>query len=172
VSRRRRWSDDELIAAVPAVISIRAVLQRLKLHPTGANYKSIQALIARLGLDTSHFLGQGHLKGKNHSWSPAIPLNQILVAGSTYTTIHRLKRQLVLHGLLEPHCARCGLTQWRGSPLSLVLDHINGDPHDHRLENLRFLCPNCNSQTPTFAGRNARRRRLAREKPKAKRHYP
>jgi 5-methylcytosine-specific restriction endonuclease McrA len=39
----------------------------------------------------------------------------------------------------------------------LVLDHVNGAKHDWRLENLRLLCPNCNSQTPTFCGRNVRR---------------
>jgi hypothetical protein len=39
----------------------------------------------------------------------------------------------------------------------MVLDHINGVPNDNRLENLRFLCPNCNSQTDTFAGRNVKR---------------
>jgi hypothetical protein len=38
----------------------------------------------------------------------------------------------------------------------MVLDHINGVPNDNRLENLRFLCPNCNSQTDTFAGRNVK----------------
>jgi 5-methylcytosine-specific restriction endonuclease McrA len=45
---------------------------------------------------------------------------------------------------------------WNGKQLVLILDHINGINNDNRLENLRLLCPNCNSQTPTFAGRNAR----------------
>jgi 5-methylcytosine-specific restriction endonuclease McrA len=72
-----------------------------------------------------------------------------------------LKRRLLAKGLLQRRCSECGLTDWRGAPLALVLDHINGDPRDHRLENLRLLCPNCNSQTPTFAGRNKRLRRLS-----------
>ncbi len=44
--------------------------------------------------------------------------------------------------------------EWCGQPLNLVLDHINGVNSDNRVENLRFLCPNCNSQQSTFAGRN------------------
>ena len=43
---------------------------------------------------------------------------------------------------------------WNGKPLVLILDHINGNAEDNRYENLRFVCPNCNSQLPTFTGRN------------------
>ena len=139
---------------------LRAVLRRLGLHPTGANYKTLQATIARLGLDTRHFLGQGHLRGKSHGWARRLPLDVILVANSAYMSMWNLKRRLVSSGLLESKCSECGLTEWRGSRLVLVLDHFNGDPRDHRLGNLRLLCPNCNSQTPTFAGRNKRLRRL------------
>jgi 5-methylcytosine-specific restriction endonuclease McrA len=159
-SRSRRWSDDQLIDAVRACISLRAVLRRLGLHPTGANYKTAWGTIARLGLDTSHFLGQGHLKGKTHRWSPLLPLDSVLVANSTYTSLRSLKRRLLAEGLLQRKCSECALAEWRGSPLALVLDHINGEARDHRLENLRLLCPNCNSQTATFAGRNNRRRKL------------
>lgn len=51
-------------------------------------------------------------------------------------------------------CEKCGLDEWRGSPLSLALHHVNGDRHDNRLANLQLLCPNCHSQTDNFAGRN------------------
>ena len=67
------------------------------------------------------------------------------------------KLRLITAGLLRPECAECGLTEWRGKPLSLELDHINGDKHDNRFENLRLLCPNCHSQTETYSGRNLRR---------------
>ena len=74
-----------------------------------------------------------------------------------------LKKRLVVEGLLEPKCAVCGINRWRGKPLSLELDHINGDRHDNRLENLRLLCPNCHSQTETYSGRNAKSVRVAAE---------
>lgn len=44
--------------------------------------------------------------------------------------------------------------EWNGNKISLHLDHINGISGDHRLENLRFLCPNCHSQTKNYTGRN------------------
>jgi 5-methylcytosine-specific restriction endonuclease McrA len=55
---------------------------------------------------------------------------------------------------LEYKCANCGIKEWNNLPLSLQLDHINGVNNDHRLENLRFLCPNCHSQTDTYSGKN------------------
>jgi RNA polymerase subunit RPABC4/transcription elongation factor Spt4 len=51
--------------------------------------------------------------------------------------------------------------EWNGKVLTLQVDHINGVNDDHRLENLRFLCPNCHSQTPTYAGSNALNRKPA-----------
>ena len=65
-------------------------------------------------------------------------------------------RNLVLKkGLLEYICAKCGLgAEWRGESLTLQLDHISGDRRDNRLENLRFLCPNCHTQTDTYASKS------------------
>jgi 5-methylcytosine-specific restriction endonuclease McrA len=64
-------------------------------------------------------------------------------------------RQLVLKdNLFEYKCKLCGIFEWLGIILSLHLDHINGKKDDHRIENLRWLCPNCHSQTETYTGRN------------------
>ena len=54
----------------------------------------------------------------------------------------------------EYKCEICGETEWMGQKIPLVLDHINGNPGDWRLENLQRVCGNCNMQLPTFAGRN------------------
>ena len=54
--------------------------------------------------------------------------------------------------LIPYRCSVCGIEpMWQSKPLTLVLDHINGVNNDNRLQNLRFLCPNCNSQTNTFS---------------------
>ena len=52
-------------------------------------------------------------------------------------------------------CSICGqLPEWQGKPMSLILDHINGHNKDDRLENLRWVCPNCNSQLCTTGAKN------------------
>ena len=69
-----------------------------------------------------------------------------------------IKRHLLRAGIIVNRCDWCGLSEWRGRPLSIQIDHVNGIRDDHRLENLRMLCPNCHSQTETFAARNIKRR--------------
>jgi 5-methylcytosine-specific restriction endonuclease McrA len=70
-----------------------------------------------------------------------------------------IKRYILKNNLLEYKCENCRrLPEWDGKPLTLILDHINGINNDHRLKNLRFLCPNCNSQTDTFSTKNLSKR--------------
>lgn len=84
----------------------------------------------------------------------AIPLEEVLVENSTYSR-YNLKKRLLKAGFMPYVCGECGRgPEWNGKPLTLVLDHKNGVNNDNRAENLRYLCPNCNSQMPTFAGRN------------------
>lgn len=86
------------------------------------------------------------------------PLERILAAGRRRCRQH-VKSRLLMAGLKQARCESCGLTEWRDKPLSLELHHVNGDGHDNRLENLRLLCPNCHSQTDTWAARNKGRPR-------------
>ena len=87
-------------------------------------------------------------------FSEIFSLEEVAVENSTYNRSH-LRKRLIRDGVIPYECQECGMgPEWRGKPLSLVLDHINGKNDDHRIENLRFLCPNCNSQTETFAGKN------------------
>ena len=51
-------------------------------------------------------------------------------------------------------CEECGISEWCDKPLTLEVDHIDGDNSNNELTNLRVLCPNCHSQTPTWRGRN------------------
>jgi transposase-like protein len=92
-------------------------------------------------------------RGAVVSRSNGAPLGTYLIADRPQSRSN-LKRRLLREGLKAPRCEACGITDWRGKPLSLALHHINGDGHDNRLENLQLLCPNCHSQTENFAGRN------------------
>ena len=70
---------------------------------------------------------------------------------------YKIVRRLLRLGW-DYHCAECGINEWRGRPLRLHLDHINGISNDNRFENLRLVCPNCHSQTDTYCGRNRKKR--------------
>jgi 5-methylcytosine-specific restriction endonuclease McrA len=87
-------------------------------------------------------------RGNIRPRSIALPLEVILRRSTTRCTI---KRRLLQAGLLSNRCNACGLTEWRGKPISIQIDHINGISDDYRLENLRMLCPNCHSQIETYA---------------------
>lgn len=81
-------------------------------------------------------------------------LEAVMVKGSNYGR-KNLKKRIIKLELIPYLCAVCGSKpEWNGRPLSLRLDHINGVKDDHRIENLRFVCPNCDSQLPTFCSRN------------------
>lgn len=153
--RMRRWTDAAFTRAVAENASIAGVLRALGLIPSGANYQTVHHTVKRLGLDTTHWTGQGHLKGKTHNWTKKKPLEAYLVANDATPKGPWFKRRLIREGYLKNVCSCCGqLPVWHGEPLVLVLDHINGHRADNRLRNLRLLCPNCNSQQSTFAGRN------------------
>lgn len=59
-------------------------------------------------------------------------------------------------------CNLCGISDWMGEPLVMVMDHVNGNPEDWSIGNMRLICPNCDSQTPTFKGRNKGNGRYSR----------
>jgi hypothetical protein len=103
-----------------------------------------------------------HAAGKRGAIKPRpirMPISELLVVGREQTARSHLKRRLLDEGLKTHHCEQCGLTEWRGRPLSMALHHVNGDGKDNRLSNLQLLCPNCHAQTENFAGRNTVRRR-------------
>jgi hypothetical protein len=154
--RSRPWTDDDLRRVVPGSRSYAEVLRRLEVRPGGSNHAAVRDRIAGLGLDVSHMVGRGWNRGllKPAGGVRPRPLDEILVADSAVTNVRLLKRRLVEEGLLEPLCARCRIETWLGRPMPLELDHINGDRRDNRLENLRFLCPNCHALTDTYRGRN------------------
>lgn len=145
-----RWSDDELKVAIANSTSLRQVIQKLGLIPVGGNYATVGKRIKFLELPTN-FAGIGWRKGTHTPIVPARPLKEVLVRNSPPYTSHHLKRRLIKEGLLLEQC-ECGLGPlWMDKPLSLHLDHKNGDHHDNRLSNLRLLCPNCHSQTETYS---------------------
>jgi 5-methylcytosine-specific restriction endonuclease McrA len=156
MNRKRRYTDEQLIAAVEQADAIVHVLRTLGLREAGGNYLTIRQRIKALGLETSHWRGQAWLRGKKnpHAWKRKLPMETILVKDSTYVQSNDLKKRLIAEGYFVYRCMSCQLDAWLSEPIPLELHHVNGDRMDHRLENLQLLCPNCHALTPTYRARN------------------
>jgi len=102
----------------------------------------------------------GKKVGRQPCWDTKYPLKTILVENSTYSR-KRLRKRLIDNGILKYECAICKTgPHWNGNPMPLILDHINGINNDNRLENLRFVCSNCDSQLPTYKSRNIKKNKF------------
>jgi len=121
-------------------------------HDAGHSMRECQHQFGFCGQTWTAAIKRGDLVAR----SRGIALGELLVAGPRRNRGH-VKARLLAAGLKTGACEVCGLTTWQEAPLSLCLHHVNGDRHDNRLENLQLLCPNCHSQTDSFAGRRNRR---------------
>ncbi|MGC9499750.1 HNH endonuclease [Streptomyces sp. WG7] len=152
--RRVTVPEGALREAVKHSSSYADVMRRLGLDVNDTNHRRVRRAADRLGLDTSHFRRRSWARPGRPAPEPVAPRVLIklpLDAGRTNRT--QLHRALTEIGV--PYaCETCGNSgEWRGQPITLQIDHVNGDWRDNRRENLRYLCPNCHALTETWCRR-------------------
>jgi 5-methylcytosine-specific restriction endonuclease McrA len=152
------YTEEALREIVPECYSMAAVARAFGARPVGSVCAHIRRKVTELGISTVHFRTTTAGRPGNNRMTPE-QVFMILPDGSCRRPGEDLRRMMTQVGI-EYKCAECGNPgQWNGKPLTLDVDHVNGEWLDNRLGNLRFLCPNCHSQTDTWRGRNHGRNR-------------
>jgi 5-methylcytosine-specific restriction endonuclease McrA len=145
----QKINKEEMQNILSSSKSMREVILKFNLSPNGSGgYRNIKKRILDLGIDIPNYnyYGNGEARRK-------VDDTDIFCENSTYPR-QSLKRRILKDNLLKYECVECGnVGEYNGKDLSLHLDHKNGMNDDNRLENLRFLCPNCHSQTETYSGK-------------------
>ncbi len=137
----RNYSDEDIIYHSKQVKSMCSLLKALNLKPAGGNHANMHRNIQRLNIDNSHWTKQGWNNGKQ------------LKDFSNYLKGRPIKKHLIKKRGHKCEGENCGITEWRGLPVMLELEHKDGNRTNNQETNLELLCPNCHSQTSTWRGR-------------------
>lgn len=141
----RKYVKEEVEAAVKECLCLSDVLRKLDRAPVGGNSTSLALLLKKWEIDTSHFTGQAHNRGKASSKRKSA--DEILAMGTSMDRrleASKLRRCLDEKGV-EYKCNCCGINEWMGKTLSLEVDHIDECYWNNTFENLQYLCPNCHT---------------------------
>ena len=135
--------------------SLKAHELSCKLNPNRVQHKHSPLAGKKKGAATWNKGKKGVYSDEYHlRWKEKYPNEKIFVENSTYAR-HLIKKRILNEKLIDYNCSICGIDAvWQNKPMPLILDHINGVNDDNRLENLRFVCSNCDTQLPTYKSKN------------------
>lgn len=123
-------------------------LGKLGLTGTSGNYKTLVKYIKEYDID---FIPN---KKRPEKIKKIYSDKQCFKIDSTIARQH-VKSRIIKNNLIDYKCIECGINgEWNNKKLVLQLEHKNGINNDNRIENLAFICPNCHSQTETYAAKN------------------
>jgi 5-methylcytosine-specific restriction endonuclease McrA len=157
---KKEIAIDKLIEYSDKCVNMYDLCEKIGIKNSGGNnYKEVRKLTNELGIELKFSYKKNYYTNRTLSVKK-IDMSEILVENSTYKNGNSLKRRLISEGYKENRCECCGIDSWNGKEISLQLHHINGNHSDNRIENLQILCPNCHSQTETYAGKNSNKENI------------
>lgn len=151
IRQRHKYTIEDVDRIIRSSMSITGVLEQLGLKPHGNNYVTISKIISTNDIDTSHFDSVEARRRNRRDWT----FEKIFCAHSQIPR-SSISKYVNRFNIFPYECVNCKNDgTWNGQALTLTVDHIDGCSDNNVISNLRYLCPNCHSQTSTF-GRKKR----------------
>jgi hypothetical protein len=147
MGKRISVTDNNIIEAARNSLSGASAAVKL-----GIKYDTFKVHAKRLGVFNPNPSGKGIKKPINDERK--YHLDDILNGKHPQYPTGKLKKRLLDEGIFSNVCSECGIKEWNNKKLVMHLDHKDGNRHNHSLDNVRMLCPNCHSQTDTYCGKN------------------
>lgn len=160
--QRREFDPEQFRSIAARCRSLADMMREMGLDTSdSANHRRLRRALGSNGVDTGHFVRSSWAEPNIRPVRRFDPGKVLRFADEPKRTRSDLLRRAMIGAGVPEVCRDCGLDGiWRGRRLTLEIDHANGDYRDNRLENLRFLCPNCHALTDGYCRRKPREQPL------------
>lgn len=141
------YKKEELEKIINESGTLREVLSKFKRNDSSTNYRILHKHIELYSIDITHFLNHKERMTLFYEEGKMCKKDdKVLFCENSNVSRGIVKKRIINNNLIPYICIKCGQNEiWNNEKITLIMDHINGINNDNRLENLRFLCPNCNA---------------------------